>query len=210
MGLIAKEPEGGGDFDPVAQGVHMAIAIGIFDLGTQHNETYDKMVHKILIMWELPDERIEIEKDGEKRNLPKATSRTYTLSLHEKAALRKDLEAWRGRSFTKEELEGFDIFKILGHGCQIQIIHKVVGDKTYANIASIMALPKDTKMDKPENELRQYSIEDNGLNIPENIPGWIKDLIKKSEEYKGLAQSGITAEEEPPIEAYEDPERVPF
>ena len=33
----------------------------------------------------------------------------YKNSLHEKAGLRKDLEAWRGRRFTDAELAGFDL-----------------------------------------------------------------------------------------------------
>ncbi|MHA1379626.1 MAG: hypothetical protein ACTSRG_14730 [Candidatus Helarchaeota archaeon] len=45
------------------------------------------------------------------------------MSLHAKATMRKFLESWRGKKFTKEELEGFDLQKILGKPCQLQIIH---------------------------------------------------------------------------------------
>ena len=39
-------------------------------------------------------------------------ARVYTLCLHERAALRKDLESWRGRKFTEQELDGFDLEKL--------------------------------------------------------------------------------------------------
>ena len=38
---------------------------------------------------------------------PFLVRRRYTASLHEKSALRKDLESWRGRAFTNVELDGF-------------------------------------------------------------------------------------------------------
>jgi len=36
-------------------------------------------------------------------------SKRYTMSLGEQSTLRKDLESWRGKKFTPEELQGFDL-----------------------------------------------------------------------------------------------------
>jgi len=104
--------------------MHKAICYGVYDLGTQFNETFGNKNHKVLLQWELPEARIDIQKDGEDLNLPRAQSKIYTLSLHEKANLRKDLESWRGKSFTATELEGFDLKNLLGVDCQLQVIHK--------------------------------------------------------------------------------------
>ena len=65
MGLIAND-KGGVDFDPIAQGVHQAICYGLFDLGTQFSDKFGNWSHKILLCWEIPEERIQIEKDGKK------------------------------------------------------------------------------------------------------------------------------------------------
>jgi len=182
MGLIAKE-NGGGNFDPVPEGVHLATCYSIFDLGTHFDEKFGKSAHSIVICWELPQERIDVEKDGERMNLPRAISKKYTLSLNEKANLRRDLQTWRGRAFTPEELAGFDLAKVLGKSCQLQVIHTVKGEKTYSNIAAIMTLPKGSTPPPIENPQRFYSINDNGENIPDGTPEWIKEIIRASDEW---------------------------
>ena len=73
------------------------------------------LIHIFIFMWELPGEEIEIE--GEMK--PRAISETYTNSLGEKANLRKMLENWRGRAFTQEEMDGFDLRNVLG----LSLIH---------------------------------------------------------------------------------------
>jgi hypothetical protein len=183
MPLIATEPEGQ-SFPPIENGTHHAICYSVIDLGTQYSEFYGKESHKVLITWELPDVRIDIERDDGIVNLPRAASKIYTLSLHEKASLYKDLISWRGKSFTAEELVGFDIFKILGANCLLQTVQQEKNNKTYSNITAVTSLMKGMKKREPENEIVQYSMRDNGLDIPDNIPDWVKDLIKKSAEYR--------------------------
>ncbi len=176
MGLIAKD-KGGGDFTPIPEDLHLAICYGIWDIGTQFSEKYGKSIHKVVIVWEIPGCRGTF--DG--KNLPRAISKRYTLSLHKKADLRKDLESWRGRKFSDEELKGFDIKKLLGVSCQIQVLHSKVDDKIYANIAAITKAPTGTKL-TPENAMKFFSFEEN-MPIPDGTPEWIVDLIKQSEEF---------------------------
>ncbi len=206
MSLDARD-SGGGDFEPIAEAVHHAICTRIYDLGTQHNQTYNKDEHKVRITWELPNEIIEI--DGE--DLPRNISRKYTLSLGKRAHLRKDLEAWRGTKFTEKELaDGFKLKKLLGQNCQLQIVHAKVTDdrgdeKTYANIAAIMALPKGTKKFNASNGTSVYEIED-GVNIPEDTPEWIKKEIMNSKEYKSMGETASRTNEQNDI----DDSEIPF
>lgn len=206
MGLIATE-SGGSNFEPVSEGLHQAIAYSVYDLGTHFNEKFSKSSHQILIMWELPGERIDIEKNGETLNLPRAISKKYTLSLGEKANLRKDLQTWRGKAFTADELKGFDLHRLLGVPCQIQIIHNKKDDKVYANITAIMPMPKGSSPIKPENPLRFYSIVDHGQSIPDGTPEWVMEIIKDSDEWATLkpvvsesSSDSFFPSEEPPTE----------
>lgn len=178
--------KGGGDFTPIPEDLHLAICYGIWDIGTQFTHFSDHPVHKVVIVWELPEVRGEFERDGKKVDLPRAISKQYTVSLHKKASLRKDLESWRGRKFTDEELKGFDLKKLLGVPCQIQIIHNKVEEKTYANISAIIKAPAG-KYPTSENSLTFFSFED-GTEIPKNTPQWIVELIKGAEEFKGVRQ----------------------
>jgi len=174
MGLIAKD-RGGGELTPIPEDLHLAICYGIWDIGTQFSEKYEKLIHKVIISWEIPGCRGEF--DG--KDLPKAISKRYTLSLHKKSDMRKDLESWRGRKFSDEELKGFDIKKLLGVPCQIQVLHNKIDDKIYANIAAITKAPAGTK-NKTENPLKFFSFEEEQI-IPDGTPEWIMDLMKQSE-----------------------------
>jgi len=178
MALTAKTKGNSQDFDPIEEGMHHAICYAVYDLGHHLNEKFNKSEHKCVIVWELPEERIEI--NGE--DLPRAKSRVYTVSLHDKADLKRDLESWRGKSFTEKEKEGFDIFKLLKVNCTLQILHKKKDDKTYANIVSIVPLMKGMQKKEPENPVRRFSFEEGG-NIPDGTPDWIVDYIKQSDEW---------------------------
>lgn len=180
MALIARKPEGS-DFPIMEEGVRLAICYGLFDIGTQYSKKWDKDTRQVIIVWEIPEEKIIIKDEAK----PRAISNRYNLSLHEKAQLRKHLEAWRGKAFTEEELKGFDLKNILGKACQIQIIHNTQDGKIYANISAIMALPKGISVPKNENELKYFSFED-CVDIPEGTPKWISDLIMQSKEYREL------------------------
>lgn len=121
-------------FTPAPEGVDQAVCCDVVDLGMEDGQYGEK--HKVSIRWQTstlnPD-------DGR----PYLVQRKYTLSLNEKAALRGDLEAWRGRKFTPAELAGFDLEKLIGVNCQLNVLHHTTPDgKVYANVQSIMPLGK--------------------------------------------------------------------
>lgn len=191
MALIAKKT--GSDYPPIEGGTYQAVCYSVVDLGTQFNEHFNKSLHKVIITWEIPELRIEIEKDNKKQDLPRAISKIYTLSLHEKSNLCKDLVAWRGKSFTTEELEGFDVLTILGANCLLQIIQEERGGTTYANVAGVSKLMKNMPKVKSESDAVTYEMKTDGWDIPEKVPDWIQQMIKKSIEYKTFHD-----EEKPP------------
>ena len=197
MSLIAKNSDGQ-DFDPTPQGLHIGICYAVYDLGTQHNEFYNIDERKVLFIWELPNERIEIkDKEAQRsKNLPRAISKKYTLSLGEKAHLRHHLETWRGQQFTPTELEGFDLQNILGAPCQLQVIHKKSkdGTKIYANIGGIVQAPKGYEP-KVENPLVFFSFEDSE-EIPKNTPEWIEKIIHESKEWGAKTDKEFVNQEE--------------
>jgi hypothetical protein len=187
MRLTAKEDSDKG-LDLVEPGIYHAVCTWVYDLGTHYNDVYRKMYHKCLIGWELPEVRITVRTDADDPNseqdLPRMMSKRYTLSLHEKSALRKDLETWRGRGFSADELKGFDISTLLGVNCQLQIIHNESDGKTYANIASVLPIGKGAKKYSPESGTKFFSFED-GISPPDGTPEWVYNLITESDEYQG-------------------------
>ena len=116
MPLIAKNT-GGADFEPPPCGMTQAVCAFVEDVGMQVNDIKGGLQHKCVICWELAD-RMQDQR-------PFMLSRSYTVSLHEKATLRKDLESWRGKAFTNEELEGFDLEKLIGANCTVNVVEYV-------------------------------------------------------------------------------------
>jgi hypothetical protein len=187
MSLIAKD-KGGTDYEPLAAGMHHAICYGIVDLGTQPGGQFEPK-RKVAFLWEVPAERIKFEKDGVKKDLPRGVSAIYTLSLSTKGLMRPMLESWRGRAFTAEELNGFDLKTILGANCFLNIVHvqgtgKNVG-KTFANVKSVNPLAKGMEKKKSENPLVFFSIDEckgETITVPAGVPDWLKGKILQSEE----------------------------
>ena len=187
MSIIASAKTGG-NFEPISEGVHCVCCINVIDIGIQVSEKFGNKQHKVMITWEFPDEMIMIE--GE--NKPRVLSKEYTLSLSEKASLRKHLEAWRGKKFTETELEGFDLKNVLSKTCQIQIIHTEKGGNTYANIASIMALPKGMPALAPISEIIYFDLSsETSLTEITKLPEWIQDKIRTSETYDNLINTHV-------------------
>jgi hypothetical protein len=166
------------DFPKAPAGTHVARCYQVIDLGHQKIvwNNQEKWQPKVLLTWEiLGEERME---DGR----PFAVSSRFTLSLSEKSALRPILEAWRGKPFTKEEADGFDVKKVLGAYCMLNVVHNQVGDKTYANVAAVMALPKGMPKPAPVNQDLYFNLDDGDMA---KLPDWLQNIVKKSKEKMG-------------------------
>lgn len=171
------------------EGSHAARCIEIISMGTIQTEFQDgvKALKKVRIGWELPEEKVVF--DEEKGEQPFKISKSYTLSLSEKSNLRRALVAWRGKDFTPEELEGFNILKLLGAPCMITIIHKVSKAKgtQYADISSITSLPKQMQCPPQINKSFAFSVDDWDAAAFATLPEWLQNEIKTSEEYISMA-----------------------
>ena len=211
--MYASENGNGKHRDPIPAATHFAICYGVVDLGTQPGSAmYPEPKHKVLLMWELPDERIEFEKDGVTHNLPRAISKQYTVSLSEKSNLRHDLVAWRGKQFDAEELKRFALKKVLGKQCLLTVTHKSSADgtKVFANVSGVAQVLKgmlknDVQSENPEV---YFSFADD-TELPETLPDWVKGIIYQSEEWKAKQS---TPQPEPSAENgnHEYEEDIPF
>lgn len=181
--------KGGGSFQLAPIGNHLAICVRVVDLGTQKDSYLGKpkIQRKVVLGFELVEEKAVFDESrGEESFL---VSREYTLSLGEKANLRHDLESWRGRAFTEEELKGFDLKKLLGAPCMVNVVHEMSKQKRqYSKIKSITTLPKKMKktdVPKPTLDLINYDIEDVTGGDFSKLPKYLQDKIAASCEASG-------------------------
>ena len=143
----------GAVYKPAPSGVHPAVCVDVVDLGQVKVEYAGKSreQYKIKIVWQID----ELRDDGK----PYTCSKRYTNSLHEKAALRKDLESWRGKAFTQDELAQFDLEALLSCGCLINVIHNTKEGSTYANVTGVMRLPKGMQAPSLRDYVREVDRE---------------------------------------------------
>jgi len=146
-----------------------------------------KVLNKVRIGWELPTElRVFNEEKGEQ---PLVIDKEFTLSLYEKSALRGVLKSWRGKDFTEEEAKCFDITKLLGVQCMINIIHKPSkrdASKIYEEIAGITAVPKGITVPAQINSTFCLDYDNFDESKFNSLPDFIKQKMQTSMEYSAL------------------------
>lgn len=204
MAIIASDTGGGGDFSPMPQGNHVAVCNMVVDLGMQATEFNGqvKNKHRVYIRWETPDETIEWEdRDGNKQSGPRVIGKTYTVSLHENASLRGDLESWRGRAFTKEELEGFDVSKLLGVPCMINVTHDARNGKTYANVVAVTPLPKSMRESAPQTSIGLLLYDEDNPKAYDDLPEWLQKKVDEQ-----IKPTGKTDGNDPDAWRNDDPD----
>lgn len=173
----------------IQAGNYMARCYQMLEIGTTTETIEGKTVRlkKIRIGWELPTETKEF-KEGEGQK-PYVINEEYTLSMNEKATLRKMLASWRGKDFTEEEATRFNVTKLLGVACQLNIIHKPSKkdpSRVYEKIATVSPLMKGIECPAQINKTMVLSYSEFDSALFESLPDFIKDKIRSSEEYKAM------------------------
>lgn len=211
MSLKIKK-KSGTSVPPMEAGTYPAVCVGIVDLGEQYSEIFKKYSDKLLIIWEIPSQTIQI--DGEDK--PRWLSKDFTASLHEKSGLHKMLVSWRGKAFTEKELTEdengfvqFSVLDMLGSGCFLQVIVEAKESGAYNRITSVISLPAGMNTPKTETQLISFDIDDWNDERFHALPEWIQERIRKSTQYQKLhvptdsidvaAGGGQEHEEENPI-----------
>ena len=192
-----------GDFELPPADNQPAVLVGIIDLGTQHVDGYQgaaaRDVRQVYLVWELTDAPVT----GTQNN--HVLGAVYTLSFHEKAALRLMLEAWKGHKHS--DGENIAITDALGKPCLLNVIHGTSKNsgKSFAKIDAkgVTRLPKSVPAPKPKRSpfVWELEAEGGGLHDPRELPDWlpfiygvpVKDVIGKAKEYsKHAVKPGST------------------
>ena len=168
----------GGGFAQAPLGLHVARCYRIIDIGTQHGEYQGKPTtnNQVIIGWELPKELMD---DGQ----PFVISAFFNNFLGEGSKLRKTLEAWRSRPFTREELDGFDLEKLLGAKCMLNVVQN---DKGKSVIGSVNPMPKEMDCPPQINKSFAFWLDEFDDNRFAELPEGLQKIIAASDEYKEL------------------------
>jgi hypothetical protein len=212
MSLMVSAQGGGKDFAIHPQEVVAARCTRIIDLGSQLARAgYDgkapKASRKVMFCFESS----ALIPEGDFEGQPFVIVQQYTLSIGDKANMRKDLEAWRGRKFTPQELDGFDLKNVLGKACMLNIVHSEPdgSGKVFANIGSIMPLPSGMTAKAAYGELLFFSLNDFSKATFEKLPDWVKKKVVTSPEYIVIQQDSAPPKSGPAAANIDDDD-IPF
>lgn len=187
MAIIATS-NGSTSFEPIATGNYPARCYSMVHIGTIEENILGsvKKLNKVRITWELPTElKVFKEENGEQ---PCVISKEFTLSLHEKSTLRSFLKNWRGKDFTDEEAKAFDIEKLVGAPCMLNITHKTKKDGSgiYAEIGSVSAMPKGFVCPEPINPNFVFTYDNFDEDKFNSLPEFMRNKMVTSDEYKAI------------------------
>jgi len=181
--------ESGGAFESTPPGMHLARCYRIVDLGTQKTEYMGqvKFLHKIMLGWEIHTTKEDGTTLKMRDGRPFAMFKNYTLSWSEKANLRLDLQSWRGKPFTQEEMRRFDLETVLGAWCLLNVIERPGKDgKTYVNIDTVTPVPsmmKKAGLPEGVNKIEMFNLDNPNWNMFETFSDNLKVKIMASPEF---------------------------
>jgi len=160
------------EYEPLPTGVIPAVCVRYYDCGIQHGYQ-GKLQHKVVLLWELDARRT----DGVRF----LATKTYTAILSEKANLTADLQSWRGRAFTDDELQGFELDNIVGKPCQLNLVQiaKANGDP-FVEVQTVLRPTKGWVPIVTET-------------APDFIPPWVATMIANQVEAPTPAPDGRAA-----------------
>jgi hypothetical protein len=187
----------GGNFESCPAGMHLARCYRIVDLGTQKSEYMGqvKYLHKIMLGWEIhgmnDDGSVIKMRDGR----PFGIFKNYTLSWSEKANLRLDLQSWRGKPFTQEEMRKFDLKNVLGAWCMLNVIERQGTDgNMYANVNGVTPVPamiKQNGLPTAVNKNELFKIDEPDMEMFNGFSENLKKKITSSPEWEKINKSYV-------------------
>ena len=166
-------PKGGKARELPTEDSHFANCVQVIDLGTQDGGQWGPK-RKVQLAFEIADEETS---DGGAL----VVYRQYTFTDSQKGALMRDLKAWLKLSSG----EGFDMEDCLGKPALIGVEHNETDKGTFANVTSVSAVPKGSKVRKPTEEIKSLFLDDNfDREVFESLPEFLQNKIADSPEYE--------------------------
>jgi len=177
MGLKVKD-RAKPKIPPVEPGVYIGICVGVIDLGEQFSEKFKNYRNEVQFVRELVGETVEV--DGEQK--PRQLSRTFSVASGKKSSLRGFIGGWNGIQYSDEQFGELDLFGQAGRACQLNVVLNDTGE--YANVESVIPLPKGMPAPATETALILWNMDEWDDTAFAALPEWVQEKIKKSTQYQ--------------------------
>lgn len=207
MSIIAQQTNNGGG-QTVPAGTHVARCYQIIHIGTIPDtfQGEDRLVDKVRLVFELPLETADFGK-GEQ---PFSIGRDFTLSMHEKSALRAFVQSWLGEALSEADAAKFNLGTMIGKEAMVSVMHRTANTgRTYADLKGASPLVKGMTCPPQVNAsfVLDFDSEDFDLRF-KMLPEWLQNKVSSSQQFSDrldkaadqmnkakamLEQSGLTS-----------------
>jgi len=178
---------GGKQHEPINAGTYAARCYAMVHIGTIDEQIQNKpiqWINKVHFTFELPTEKMVF--DESKGPECRVIGKEFTLSMNEKATLRKFLESWRGQKFTDEQAKIFDVTKLLNVPCLVSVIHKTSSKgNVYTEISSVSMPISGMIVPELTNKIFEFNYDDKTENFPD-VPKFIREKVVRSKEWNAI------------------------
>ncbi len=120
--------------------------------------------------------------DDNGKQEPRVLGRTLNFTRSKNGGLRKFVQSWLGKTFTDDEFNELDTNDLVGTPAQLSVVLNESGD--YANIDTIMQLPRGMAAPAPVSALVRYDMEPWDDVAFAALPDWAQEQVKKSTQYQ--------------------------
>jgi hypothetical protein len=196
MAIIAKSTGESTQRELIPAGTYVARCYSVVHLGhiVQKYMGEEKLVDLVRFTWELPTELRCFNQD--KGMQPCAISKEMTFSLHEQSNLRAMLNTWRGKALTEDEAKAFDLARLIGKECMINLIHqpsKNNPEKVYERIAAVLPMMKGMVCPPQVNPSMEFSVLEFDREKFMSLPSFLQEMIVGSKEYQAMMKAPAPA-----------------
>ena len=211
MSIKFKKPENNSTDFLVPAGTHVARCYKMIHVGERPYEYNgeQKTKNSLWVFFELPKEmRVFNEDKGEE---PMSINIEYNLTFYEQAKLFQHINSWRGKSLTPQEIDDFEIDKLLGVPCMLSVVHNTSAKngKTYANIQSVSGLPKGIECPAQINKTQVWDYDSNfDMEMFKSFPEFFQDMIRQTPEWEEKQNNNNTNYQSESNEV--EPDDLPF
>lgn len=177
------------DRPKIPSGFHVARLYSIVQLGIINDVYKGKPIKnsKVRLTFEFPTVKHKFSDERGLQPLVISKEFIYSKSSTSKHSLRIFAESWRGKSFTNEEWESFDLLKMIGQPAYINIVHS----EKYEDIQTIAKLPQSMVCDPQINPSTVFVWSDPNWSVFESQADFIKKKMFNSDEYINIKKSNM-------------------
>jgi hypothetical protein len=182
MSIIAQQTNNGGG-QTVPAGTHVARCYQIIHIGTVPDtfQGEDRLVDKVRLVFELPLETADFGK-GEQ---PFSIGRDFTLSMHEKSALRAFVQNWLGEALSDSDAAKFNVGTMIGKEAMVSVMHRAANTgRVYADLKGASPLVKGMTCPPQVNAsfVLDFDSEDFDLRF-KMLPEWLQNKVSSSQQF---------------------------